>query len=178
MKPTALLLICGIVVCLLVVIFIPETKDGSTPAAKPASSNPPASHDHEGDSHSHGLESSEMPTGSVDELKIIDHIVGEGAEALPGKSLTVHYSGWLYDTSKEDKKGKPFDSSVGKSPFSFGLGRGEVIPGWDIGMEGMKIGGKRTLIIPGFKAYGPAGRPPLIPSNATLIFDVELINVK
>ncbi len=175
MKPTALLLICGIVVCLLVVIFIPETKDGSSSATRPASSSP-SSHDHEG--HSHGLESSEMPTGAVDELKIIDSVVGEGAEAISGKRLTVNYTGWLYEPSKEDKKGKKFDSSIGKAPFSFGLGRGEVIQGWDIGMEGMKVGGKRTLIIPSFKAYGPGGSPPAIPPNATLIFDVELLDVK
>lgn len=115
----------------------------------------------------------------VKELQKIDTLVGEGREAEPGFNVTVHYTGWLYDPSAQDGKGKKFDSSVDrKEPFVFFLGGGQVIQGWDEGFAGMKIGGKRTLIIPSEMGYGARGAGGVIPPNADLIFDVELLGVK
>lgn len=106
------------------------------------------------------------------ELKIEDLEVGTGAEAVAGKTVTVNYVGWLTDGTK-------FDSSYESGqPFSFPLGGGQVIPGWDEGIVGMKVGGKRLLTIPPDKGYGPQGYPPTIPPNATLVFHVELLGVQ
>lgn len=108
-------------------------------------------------------------------LKYIDLKIGDGQVAVKGQAVEVHYTGWLDDNGK---KGKEFDSSVGKRPLSFTLGIGRVIKGWDEGMAGMKVGGKRHLIIPPELGYGASGTGSgLIPANATLIFDVELISV-
>jgi len=116
---------------------------------------------------------------NVTELKIIDQKPGAGPEALAGKAVIVHYTGWLYDPSTADGHGKKFDSSVDRNvPFGFLLGTGKVIQGWDEGVAGMKVGGKRTLVIPPQKAYGERGAGGVIPPNATLLFDVELIEVK
>lgn len=118
-------------------------------------------------------------TAAITELQKIDTQVGTGREAEIGFNVTVHYTGWLYDASAEDKKGKKFDSSVDrKEPFNFFLGGGQVIQGWDEGFAGMKIGGKRTLIIPAEMGYGARGAGGVIPPNATLLFDVELLDVK
>lgn len=112
-------------------------------------------------------------------LKIIDNKIGEGDEAKSGSTVSVDYTGWLYDPSAPDKKGKKFDSSLDRgNPFSFVLGRGSVIRGWDEGVKGMKEDGQRTLIIPPDMAYGNRGAGGLIPPGATLVFDVELIEVK
>lgn len=118
-------------------------------------------------------------TQSIKELQKIDTQVGTGREAEPGFNVTVHYTGWLYDAAAKDHKGTKFDSSVDrKEPFNFFLGGGQVIQGWDEGFAGMKIGGKRTLIIPPEMGYGARGAGGVIPPNATLIFDVELLEVK
>lgn len=118
-------------------------------------------------------------TNPITTLQKIDTVVGTGREAEAGFNVTVHYTGWLYDANKADHKGKKFDSSVDRnSPFNFFLGGGQVIQGWDEGVQGMKIGGKRTLIIPSELGYGARGAGGAIPPNATLVFDVELINVK
>jgi FKBP-type peptidyl-prolyl cis-trans isomerase len=91
----------------------------------------------------------------------------------------VHYTGWLYDPSKADGKGKKFDSSVDRGqPFGFPLGAGRVIAGWDKGVAGMKVGGKRTLVIPSEMGYGSRGAGGVIPPNAALMFDVELLGVR
>jgi FKBP-type peptidyl-prolyl cis-trans isomerase FkpA len=112
-------------------------------------------------------------------LKIIDNKIGEGKEANAGSTVTVDYTGWLYDPAAPDKKGKKFDSSLDRGdPFAFVLGRGSVIRGWDEGVKGMKEDGQRTLIIPSDMAYGNRGAGGLIPPGATLVFDVELISVK
>lgn len=109
-------------------------------------------------------------------LKYKDDKVGTGAEAKAGQVVEVHYTGWLFESGK---KGKKFDSSVDRrKPFTFPLGAGRVIRGWDEGVAGMKEGGKRTLIIPPQLGYGDRGAGRTIPPNATLIFDVELLDVK
>ena len=114
----------------------------------------------------------------VTELKKIDTKQGDGAEAVAGKIVVVHYTGWLYDPSAADGHGAKFDSSVGKTPFEFPLGARKVIKGWDDGVAGMKVGGKRTLVIPPQLGYGERGAGGVIPPNATLLFDVELLEVK
>jgi FKBP-type peptidyl-prolyl cis-trans isomerase len=104
---------------------------------------------------------------------------GTGAEAVAGKQVVVHYTGWLRDASKPDSRGAKFDSSRDRSaPFSFVLGAGRVIKGWDEGVAGMKGGGQRTLVIPPELGYGARGAGGVIPPNATLIFDVELVDVQ
>jgi len=114
----------------------------------------------------------------VSELKKIDTVVGDGTAATAGKEVDVHYTGWLFDENAPDNKGQKFDSSLDRGQlFSFPLGAGHVIRGWDEGVAGMKIGGKRTLIIPAEMGYGARGAGGVIPPNATLVFDVELHGV-
>jgi FKBP-type peptidyl-prolyl cis-trans isomerase FkpA len=105
--------------------------------------------------------------------------VGTGAEATAGRGITVNYTGWLYEAGAAENKGRQFDSSLspGRTPFGFTLGAGNVIRGWDQGVVGMRVGGLRRLVIPPALAYGAQGRPPDIPPNATLIFDIELLSV-
>jgi FKBP-type peptidyl-prolyl cis-trans isomerase FkpA len=112
-------------------------------------------------------------------LLTTDSVIGNGAIATPGTTLTVNYTGWLYDATAALNHGKQFDSSLGRSPFSFKLGAGQVIAGWDQGLVGMKVGGKRTLVIPSSLGYGSAGTGGgLIPPNAALVFDVELLSIQ
>jgi peptidylprolyl isomerase len=111
-----------------------------------------------------------------DGLQIIDLKVGTGASPKTGQTVVVHYTGWLY---ADGKKGAKFDSSLDRGqPFEFPIGQHQVIAGWDEGVATMKIGGKRTLIIPPALGYGARGAGGVIPPNATLIFDVELLGVK
>lgn len=118
-------------------------------------------------------------TGTVTDLIRQDARVGTGAEAQSGRAVTVHYTGWLHDTSRPDGKGAKFDSSRDRNePFSFNLGAGEVIRGWDEGVAGMRVGGQRTLTIPPAMGYGARGAGGVIPPNATLLFDVELLEVR
>ena len=112
-------------------------------------------------------------------MKITDVKVGTGAEAVAGKTVSVHYTGWLYDAVGSDIHGPQFDSSRDRGePFSFALGAGRVIKGWDQGVAGMKVGGQRTLVIPPELGYGARGAGGVIPPNATLVFDVELVGVR
>ena len=114
----------------------------------------------------------EMPDG----LKYTDNKIGDGAVATAGSKVSVHYTGWL---SKDGAKGAKFDSSLDRGqPFDFTLGAHQVIAGWDEGVATMKVGGKRTLVIPPALGYGARGAGGVIPPNATLIFDVELLDVK
>ena len=109
-------------------------------------------------------------------LQYEDTVVGEGAQATPGQDVTVHYTGWLY---KDGQQGAKFDSSRDRrDPFVFPLGAGMVIKGWDEGVQGMKVGGKRTLLIPPELGYGAYGAGGVIPPNATLVFEVELLGVE
>jgi len=107
-----------------------------------------------------------------------DLVVGTGAEIKAGQNALVHYTGWLYDAAAPDNKGKQFDSSAGGEPFDFPLGGGAVIKGWDEGVVGMKVGGKRRLVIPPDMAYGNSGAGGVIPPGATLVFDVELVEIQ
>src|SRR5437588_9196938 len=109
-------------------------------------------------------------------MKIIDVKVGTGPAPKPGQTCMMHYTGWLYEN---DKKGAKFDSSLDRNqPFSFPIGQHQVIAGWDEGVATMKVGGKRTLIIPPALGYGARGAAGVIPPNASLMFDVELLGVK
>jgi FKBP-type peptidyl-prolyl cis-trans isomerase FkpA len=131
-----------------------------------------------------GAQPAPTPTSSktdakVTELKKIDVKLGNGDEATKGVAVVVHYTGWLYDPAAPENKGAKFDSSRDRQvPFGFFLGEGRVIRGWDEGVAGMKVGGQRTLIIPSSMAYGSRGAGGVIPPDAALIFDVELLEVK
>ncbi len=136
----------------------PQAPQESTEAVQPPPSRPAPA---------------EQAQEPVTTLQIKDTQPGTGKEAKPGDTITVHYTGTLYPG------GKKFDSSLDrKEPFTFRLGAGEVIKGWDEGFKGMKEGGKRTLVIPPDMAYGAMGAPPDIPPNATLQFDIELLKVQ
>ena len=118
----------------------------------------------------------QKPMTTSSGLQIIDTKIGTGATPRTGQTAVVHYTGWL---SNNGAKGQKFDSSVDRNePFEFPLGRGRVIKGWDEGVASMKIGGKRTLIVPPQLGYGARGAGGVIPPNATLIFDVELLGLK
>jgi FKBP-type peptidyl-prolyl cis-trans isomerase len=110
------------------------------------------------------------PDPALGSLKITDQLLGTGDEAVAGKHVTVNYTGRLIT-------GKQFDTSIGRGPFTFVLGAGQVIKGWDMGVSGMKVGGKRELVIPPYLGYGDNGMGP-IPPNSTLVFDVELLGVQ
>ena len=115
----------------------------------------------------------------VAELQVKDLVPGDGAEAVAGSRVTVHYTGWLYDPAQPEAKGRKFDSSRdARQPFSFKLGARQVIAGWDQGVQGMKIGGQRELVIPAALAYGERGAGGVIPPGATLVFDVQLLAVE
>lgn len=132
-----------------------------------------------GGSASDDIQGTPMADSGITQLQIADTKVGSGAEARPGRVIRVHYTGWLYDASKPDKRGNKFDSSKdGNTPFEFPLGGGQVIPGWDQGFAGMKVGGTRVLTIPPAMGYGARGAGADIPPNSTLVFEVELLEVK
>ncbi|OEZ55906.1 FKBP-type peptidyl-prolyl cis-trans isomerase [Duganella sp. HH105] len=119
----------------------------------------------------------QAPAAAAVPMQKIDTVAGTGKEAVAGATAVVNYTGWLYLPDAPARHGAQFDSSIGREPFSFPLGAGRVIPGWDEGVKGMKVGGKRTLIVPAAMGYGENGAGP-IPPNANLIFDVELLDVR
>ncbi|HWV94610.1 MAG TPA: FKBP-type peptidyl-prolyl cis-trans isomerase [Vicinamibacterales bacterium] len=128
---------------------------------------------------SENTESSSMGQPNITELVKQDDAAGSGNEAVSGREVTVQYTGWLYDQARGDHKGQKFDSSRDRNePFKFRLGAGQVIQGWDQGVAGMKVGGKRTLTIPPQMGYGSQGAGGVIPPNATLLFEVELLDVR
>lgn len=115
----------------------------------------------------------------VADLQITELQPGTGAAAARGRVVRVHYTGWLFHPDKAEQKGRQFDSSRDRGePFQFTLGRGDVIRGWDEGVEGLQVGGRRRLVIPPSKGYGSRGAGESIPPDATLVFDVELIEVR
>jgi FKBP-type peptidyl-prolyl cis-trans isomerase FkpA len=110
-------------------------------------------------------------------LQYDDTVAGSGATARSGQPVQVHYTGWLHDAQQPDGRGRKFDSSKDRGqPFGFGLGAGQVIGGWDEGVQGMQVGGKRVLLIPPALGYGARGAGGVIPPNATLVFEVELLS--
>lgn len=138
----------------------------SAHAAEPAAASTPA-------------EPAKVTTPDADGLLINNTKVGTGAVAAEGQTVDVHYTGWLFDEKAPGQKGKKFDSSRDRQqPLSFRLGRGEVIRGWDRGVTGMRVGGQRTLTIPPNLGYGARGAGGVIPPNATLLFEVELVSVR
>lgn len=114
---------------------------------------------------------------AVKDLKTEDTVEGKGKVAAKGKTVKVNYTGWLFDPKAAKNRGKQFDTSIGKEPFTFTLGAGSVIKGWDEGFNNMKVGGKRVLTIPAEMAYGARGAGNVIPPNAPLVFEVELLDV-
>ena len=104
--------------------------------------------------------------------------MGTGVEATAGRTITVNYTGWLYDASRPESKGTQFDTTTGRGPAMFQIGVGAVIRGWDQGVVGMRVGGRRRLVIPAELAYGSQGRAPSIPPNAALVFEIELLSVQ
>lgn len=151
------------VACLIILSPLVRAQDNAAP---PASDNAPApSRERARDAAK--PEVVELKSG----LQYIDLVVGDGPEAQVGYRVRVHYKGELED-------GTVFDSSAGRDPFTFKLGMGEVIDGWDQGVKGMKVGGKRKLIVPAKLGYGKRGVAGTIPPNATLIFEVELLDVR
>jgi FKBP-type peptidyl-prolyl cis-trans isomerase FkpA len=119
-----------------------------------------------------------MPTTTASGLQYDDTTLGSGATARPGNEVTVHYTGWLHDATAPRERGRKFDSSKDRdAPFRFDLGAGMVIAGWDEGVQGMQVGGTRVLVIPPQLGYGARGAGGVIPANATLVFEVELLGV-
>ena len=120
-----------------------------------------------------------MADSGITTLQSQDVAPGTGAEATKGQTVRVHYTGWLYDSAASDQRGRKFDSSKdGNEPFEFRLGAGEVITGWDEGVAGMKVGGTRILTVPPAMGYGATGASGVIPPNATLVFEIELLDVR
>jgi FKBP-type peptidyl-prolyl cis-trans isomerase FkpA len=120
-----------------------------------------------------------VPPSAGSALQILDLKPGTGASIAAGQEAAVQYTGWLYDAAARDNKGKQFDSSVGTGqPFRFVVGAGQVIKGWDQGVLGMKVGGRRRLIVPPDLAYGDNGAGGVIPPGATLVFDVDLVGIE
>ena len=120
----------------------------------------------------------QLPTGEVAELTAVELRTGEGPAIETGDTAVVHYTGWLYDPAADDRRGRQFDSSRGGEPYSFSLGAGRVILGWEEGVAGMRPGGRRYLFIPPEYGYGERGFGAAIPPNSTLFFDVELIDIE
>ena len=112
-------------------------------------------------------------------VRIVSETAGTGTAAATGNRVQVNYTGWLYSATAADNKGTQFDTSVGpgKAPIEFVVGASNIIPGFSQGVNGMKVGGKRTVVVPASLGYGAAGSPPVIPGNADLVFDLELVKV-
>ncbi|MGE3840119.1 MAG: FKBP-type peptidyl-prolyl cis-trans isomerase [Vicinamibacterales bacterium] len=126
-----------------------------------------------------GEDAAQLAQSTITELQTQDLAAGDGNQAGPGRRVRVHYTGWLYHPTNADHKGQQFDSSRTRNePFEFVVGMGQVIPGWDQGVTGMRVGGQRRLTIPPGLAYGATGAGGVIPPNATLVFDIELLDVR
>lgn len=143
-----------------IALAVANAAEPTKPATKPAPAAKPAT-----------------PAPAVKDLKTEDTTEGKGKVAAKGKTVKVNYTGWLYDSKAPKNRGKQFDTSVGKEPFTFTLGAGSVIRGWDEGFSNMKVGGKRVITIPSEMGYGARGAGDVIPPNAALVFEVELLDV-
>jgi FKBP-type peptidyl-prolyl cis-trans isomerase FkpA len=151
---------------LLTIVLVTALTASACGGSAPSSSSAPAS-------------ASSAAPATVTTLGKDDRVVGTGPEARPGMTVSVHYTGWLYDPSAPQTRGKKFDSSKDRNePFEFPLGGRQVITGWDEGVAGMKVGGTRVLTIPSQMGYGARGAGSDIPPNAALVFEVELLGVK
>ena len=163
---------------MLTAVFVAACAPGEKPA------EPKAADDAASSSAPAGAPAAETPAASTSTgtetmaLQKTDLSPGTGDEIKSGQTARVHYTGWLYDAVAAENKGKKFDSSVDRNePFEFPVGAGMVIRGWDEGVVGMKVGGKRRLVIPPDMGYGARGFPPVIPPGSTLVFDVELVEI-
>jgi FKBP-type peptidyl-prolyl cis-trans isomerase FkpA len=126
-----------------------------------------------------GAKQAPTPASPVNSLEVIELKPGAGAPIAAGQQAVVHYTGWLYEASAPEKKGRQFDSSLNSGqPFRFVVGAGQVIKGWDQGVLGMKVGGRRRLTIPADLGYGESGAGGVIPPGATLVFDVDLVGIE
>jgi FKBP-type peptidyl-prolyl cis-trans isomerase FkpA len=159
-------------VALSVVACAPKepAREAPPPASEPAAAAAPES--------TNPTEATDASTGTAMTLKSIDLQPGTGPAIKAGQYALVHYTGWLFDAAATDNKGKQFDSSVGGEPFDFPVGGKHVIKGWDEGVAGMQVGGKRRLVIPPEMGYGASGAGGVIPPNATLVFDIELLEIR
>jgi len=161
-----------------IALNIAACKPAQNPAEKPAESAPAPA----GTSAAPAESSAPAPASTGNEIMAMektDLAPGTGAEIKSGQTALVHYTGWLYDVAAPEHKGKKFDSSVDRNePFEFPVGAGMVIRGWDEGVVGMKVGGKRRLVIPPEMGYGARGAGGVIPPGATLVFDVELVEIR
>ena len=166
LRPSALIaLLCAASLSFAQTSTTPAPEQPATPAAQAAPEAPP-------------VVGSATPGPAAEQLIVTDTKIGTGTEAIKGNTVVVHYTGWLYRPLAKNNRGRKFDSSRDRGePLDFQLGAGRVIKGWEQGVVGMKVGGKRTLIIPSDLAYGSRSMPG-IPANSALIFDVELLDVK
>jgi FKBP-type peptidyl-prolyl cis-trans isomerase len=158
-----------------------ESGEAAVAQDAPADTGHPAASDSSTASAQTGAAEPGVATSSSAPAKLTmtDIKTGTGPAIKPGQTAVVHYTGWLYSNSAPEKKGQKFDSSRDRNePFSFPLGGGQVIPGWDQGVEGMQVGGQRRLVIPPELGYGASGAGGVIPPNATLVFDVELVGIR
>jgi FKBP-type peptidyl-prolyl cis-trans isomerase len=149
----------------------PSTSAANDSASKPATSAAP--------SDDAGAKDPSMPSTAPSSLQSTDLKTGTGPAITKGKTAVVHYTGWLYSENAPEHKGTKFDSSLDRNdPFSFSVGGGDVIGGWDQGVVGMQVGGQRRLVIPPALGYGASGAGGVIPPNATLVFDIQLLAIK
>ena len=157
---------------------VQSAADGAAPATQPATTGQATATSPEAVA---GAAQPVAPAASGPQLEIVDRVVGKGREATNGSLVQVNYTGWFHKPYAKNGRGRKFDSSLdtGRTPLEFRLGSGTVIKGWEQGVAGMKVGGKRTLVIPSHLAYGKRGAPGgMIPADTDLIFDVELLGVK
>ncbi len=154
----------------------PEAQQPATPPATPPTPTPPSTPSTPAAETPPAVQAAPAP-----QVEILDRVVGKGKEASLGSNVVVNYTGWFHKPLAPKQRGRKFDSSLdaGRTPLEFQLGAGKVIKGWEQGVAGMKVGGKRTLIIPSALAYGKRGAGGgVIPPDSDLIFDVELLDVK